>query len=596
MFEWQYCLRYDRDYDRRPRKSVKKGLAIFLVCILVLLTCMDPITTFSRYVVNLQEDFSLNTSNFYFNSSLDSNMLTFDRDEGFTPGNNLTVANYSDSSITTDNISYTITLEENCPTPIFDLYIEDGAGGKTICSNNTINSSLSGGSSHINNHMLYFGLKDSSTPAGTYPAIITLTSSEPYIRSYNFSVNIQVESSLILIEGTEDIYRPDVEIPEGEIMVFKDEQYAYLTPADLVSSQVVIDEVVENMERPELIGGSLYVPASIGDLSVQANQTIDWDVYGHIVLEPDIAIYNQNISVNMLSHNGDVIMNGVSMTGGSSNPYVVDIVAENGGIEASGTEISSKADGNGKINLMAEDDINLSGAHLESAGDYGINIQSTTEGINAEGTAIVSTNGSPGAAVILQSAGPINLDGATVQSASSGTVSNLALLIKSTSMGISALNATITSTSKSGDANLIMQSAESINLDEAVVSGQVALTISSVGDISARAASITNSAYGKNINIASSDGLIDLSSLAASDTEVSSSNGSVYITAHGDISIIAARISASTSLGMELSFESTGSDSILWAEDADLTGKTIIAQNLVVNGVPASGTITLSGP
>lgn len=539
MFGWQYNLRYDYNYTRKPKKSFKRRLAIFLLCILVLLTSLDPITTFSRYVVNLKETFALNTSNFYLTPSLELNELIFNWDEGFTPGNNLTVANYLDSNITTDSISYTITLEENRPTPIFDLYIDDEAEGKIICPNNTINGILSGGSSHINNHTLYFGLKDSSTPGGSYPVIITLTSSEPYIRSYNFSVNIQIESSLILIEGTEDIYRPNVEIPEGEIMVFKDCEYAYLTPEDLVQP-VVIDEVVENMERPDLVGGSLYVPASIGELAVQANQTINWDVAGNIILEPDIAIYNNNITVNMLSHTGDVILNGITMTAGDSNPYIVDITAENGEINANGTEISSKADGDGKIYFTAKNDININGAELTSSGNYGVNIQSTEGSINAEGAAIVSTNGASGAAVILESAGPINLDQATV-------------------------------------------------------SAKVEVTISSAGDISARSANINNSQYGKNITITSSNGTIDLSSLETFDTVISS-KGSVHITGQGDISVISARIGASTSWGMELRFESTGTNRKLWAEDANLTGKSITAYNLTVNGTPANGTITVSGP
>lgn len=523
-------------YDREPSHS--RWVAIFLLCIFTLFISLDPTATFSGYVVKLQNAFVLNTSNFFLTPSLELNQITLDGNTGFTPKNTLAVANYVNSNINGDNISYTISLQENSSTPIFNLYTDDGVGGKTICPNDTINSALSGGSSNTNNHDLYLGLQDSAALEGNYPITITLTSLEPYIRSYNFNVIVQIAGSdMIIIEGT-DIERPNVEIPQGEILVFKDNEYAFLTPADLVGGPVVIDDVVLDIARPELTGGSLYIPESVGELVVGSNQTINWDVYGNIIIEPSIEINNNNISVNMLSHNGNIIMNDITMTGGSSNPYVVNITAENGGIEANGTEIISKSDGSGKINLVAQDDINIVGAKLESAGDKGIKVQSTAGNINAEGANIKSTGGGSNAVIIMESAGFINSNQATIAS-------------------------------------------------------KVNLTIKGVEGVNARSANITNSSYGKDITITSSNGGIDLSSLAAPSpkTVVSSSNASVYITSKADISIISAKISASTGWGMKLEFAATGSGSSLWVQSATVQGASIKANNLTISGTLAGGAI-----
>lgn len=313
MFAAKYQAKYESRYPRRRRSGPRRWLAIFLVSCLLMFSTLNPATTFSRYMVNLQKMFNLQTSHFYLTPSLsypdgdplpENNQLTYDKERGFTEDIKLEVANNSADSVTTHDMQYSISLIESGPNPLFDLYLDDGLGGKTRCENNVINGTLAGSTALSESYTLSFGLKDGVTsPApGNYPVNLVLSSSEPYTRTYTFKLNIQVEdSNMIQIPGT-DIERPNVEIPEGEIMVFKEEKYEYLTVEDLLVEHLIINNKVQELGRTDLIGGSLYVPASAGNLVVSNwNQHINWDVYGHIVLEPDILV-NAWKPVNMVSH------------------------------------------------------------------------------------------------------------------------------------------------------------------------------------------------------------------------------------------------------------------------------------------------------
>ncbi|MDD4345883.1 MAG: hypothetical protein PHZ11_03115 [Desulfitobacteriaceae bacterium] len=516
-----------------------RALMVCLLCALALIASFTPSPTYSRYVVNLSDSFTLNSSAFYLVPSLALNELAVVRAESFfTQGNDFSVANYLGSKNTPADTAFTIALEEERATCLFDLYLDDGTEGKILCPNNTIGGTLDGGTAATKTYPLFFKLKDSATPEGNYPINLRLTSSEPYIRSYLFRINIQVPGSLTEIGDTE-IYRPDVEIPAGEIMVFKDNGYEFLTVDDLLSP-LVVNQEVENRERPDLIGGSLYVPASVGDLLVQSywpnDEIIDWDVEGHIILEPDIII-EKNSEIKMLSHRGDVILNGTIISG-QPQPYKVSITAENGTIDANGTKILSKADSQGEIILEAKNDINLNGAELTSAGSHGINIQAQEGNINAANALLKSTNGAGDAGVIIRSSGQINLDGATVESNGGSNPPASALLIESSTQGISAQNATLKSFS--GGKSITIQSQGLLDLDQAMISGK----------------------------------------------------GQIYLNSSEDISSVSAQISASSN-NLGIHFKSSGLNRLLWAANAALSSNSITAQNLTVNGTPASGSITV---
>jgi hypothetical protein len=444
---------------------------------------------------------------------------------------------------------------------------------------------------------------------------------------------------MIQIPGT-DIERPNVEIREGEIMVFKEEKYEYLTVEDLLVEHLIINNKVQELGRTDLIGGSLYVPASAGNLMVSNwNQHINWDVYGHIILEPDILV-NAWKPVNMVSHAGDVILNNTTIAG-NTQPYQVNITAETGNIEANGTTINSRSAKNGIIKLAAQNDINLTSADISSAGDDGVNIQSEAGSINASNATIKSTNDADTANVVIQATGPINLDGATVESESSAVPPSPALLIESTNDGISAKSAILTSTNSGKLLKIAAQglieldhtpvssggpisistlgdiSADSatltaasnggllellaegfIKLDQATLSSGGNINIQTPGDISAKSANIFNNSdasYGHSINIYSINGAIDLSTLEVAgipQTVVNSPPGNINIKAKQDIWCISSSITASSNYsGMVLRFESTGQGSKLYVDNATLSGHSIKAYGLQIEGTPASGNI-----
>jgi hypothetical protein len=605
MFAQQYQHKYASTRYRRRRRRPKPWLAILLLCILLLFCTLDPVGTFSRYVVNLDHGFTLSSSLFYLSPSLtasdgellpEGNQLTYDSEEGFTENIKLAVANSSGTNFTTHELLYSITLCEAGPNPLFDLYKDDGLGVKTRCENNVINGTLTGGSALSESYTLSFGLKDGVTsPApGNYPVNLVLSSSEPYTRTYTFKLNIQVEdSNMILIPGT-DIERPDVTIPEGKIMVFKDEKHEYLTVNDLLSP-LVVDAKVDALGRPDLIGGSLYVPASAGDLLVQqGNQTIDWDVAGHVILEPDIIINNNN-TVDILSRYGDVIFNDSTISG-QPFPYQVNITAMEGSIQGHGSSIDSKYKKNGIVKLEAKSDIILSESDIASQGNNGIKILSEEGTIDVSNAVINSTNGATAASVVIQTAGHINLDGAQVISNASTALPNPALLIESTNDGISADSATLTAASNGGLLELLAEGF--IKLDQATLSSGGNINIQTPGDISAKSANIFNNSdasYGHSINIYSINGAIDLSTLEVAgipQTVVNSPPGNINIKAKQDIWCISSSITASSNYsGMVLRFESTGQGSKLYVDNATLSGHSIKAYGLQIEGTPASGNI-----
>jgi hypothetical protein len=65
MFAAKYQAKYESRYPRRRRSGPRRWLAIFLVSCLLMFSTLNPATTFSRYMVNLQDMFLLNTSHFY---------------------------------------------------------------------------------------------------------------------------------------------------------------------------------------------------------------------------------------------------------------------------------------------------------------------------------------------------------------------------------------------------------------------------------------------------------------------------------------------------------------------------------------------------
>jgi hypothetical protein len=314
------------------------------------------------------------------------------------------------------------------------------------------------------------------------------------------------------------------EVPEGMAVIFKGSEYQYLTVEDLLSPLV---------GNSYLVGGSLYVPASVGDLLIDKwEQHIDWEVAGDIILETDIVIDSYK-PVNIVSHNGNIVFNNVSISG-DPNPYEVNIVAENGSIEGKNSTIVTRPDPDGAISLEAKNSIDVSGANLTSKGDDGLIILSEGN-INASNASIVSTDSYNTAVVTIQSAGFIDLGGATVSSNGSPD-STPALLIKSTADGVSAENANL--------ATLIHSKSLEVN----------------------------------------AQGLVEL------DQATVNSKGDINIITSNDIRCVSADITA-TGLESDLRFESTGVGSTLYVNDANLAGHTITAINLQVEGTPASGVI-----
>ena len=657
MFAQQYQHKYASTRYPRRRRRPKPWLAILLLCCLVLFSTLDPVGTFSRYVVNLDHGFTLSSSLFYLSPSLtasdgellpEGNQLTYDSEEGFTENIKLAVANSSGTNFTTHELLYSITLCEAGPNPLFDLYKDDGLGNKTLCSNNVINGTLADNNAPVSeSYTLCFGLKDGAVvpEEGSAQVHLIVASSAPYVQSYTFSLNIQAgQSDMVEIPGT-DIERPNVEIPEGEIMVFKEDKFEFLTVEDLLVPQLIVEQLVQQNQDwdDDLMYGSLYVPASVGELVVdQWSEHINWDVYGHIILEPDILV-NSYKPVIMLSRAGDVIVNNTTISGDSRH-YQVNITAMAGNIEANQATITT-LNGGGQINLTAGLDINLESAEITSAGDHGLNIQSEAGSINAPNTTIKSTNKADTANVIIQATGPINLDGATVESESSGKPPSPALLIESTHDGISAKHATLTTTSAVDSLDVLAQGL--IELEQATVSSKGLINISTSGDISARSAHISNAGWGHHIVLSSTNGAIDLSTLddevGRPQTVVTCPMGNIQIHASGNIAAISAKMSvgngnfmvelisnegqinlsskaglaitdigsvgnilikagldihceeskltASSNGGKELRFQSTGVNSKLWVQDAILGGHGIFAVELQIQGTPASGNI-----
>jgi hypothetical protein len=588
------------------------------------------------------------------------------------------VANSIEGEVTDGDISYSITLNEAGANPLFDLYVDEGEGGKTPCGNNVINSTLEGNwegdLENSNSHILCFKLKEGAEmpESGSIDLNLVVASSAPYAQSYTFKLSVKAGIGMILIPGT-DIERPDVTIEAGEILVFKGEKYAFIEDVDdLMVPYLKIEDL---MEDEDLKSGSLYVPASVGTLVVGSNKYINWDVYGHIILEPDIEV-NSYTSVNMLSHAGDVVLNNTKIYGNTANN--VNIKADSGSIEANQTQIATSAN-YGKINLEAKLDINLDLANITSNGAE-VNIQSDDGSIDASNATISSTN--EGSSIDIQSSGQINVSEATVTCKGSGGLSIISeaegidaskatisstnggssidiqssgqinvsetmvtckgsggLSIISEAEGIDASNANISSTNEGSSIDI--QSSGQINVSEATVTcngddgvqilsinGDIdasnasivstngartaavvlktpgfinlngarveskgsaqppepALLIESTADgISAISATLTSTNSDKLLKIAA-QGLIDL------DEALVSSGGSININTSEDISIQLTSMTGKIESG-ELLFESTGSNRKLYVDNATLSGHSIKAYGLQIEGTPASGNI-----
>jgi filamentous hemagglutinin len=354
----------------------------------------------------------------------------------------------------------------------------------------------------------------------------------------------------------------------GEILVFKDEKHAFLSVDDLLSP-LVVDAKVDALGRPDLIGGSLYVPASVGTLVVGTNKYINWDVYGHIILEPDIEV-NSYTEVNMLSHAGDVVLNNTKIHGNTANN--VNINADSGSIKANQTQIITSAS-YGNINLEAKLDINLDLANITSNG-AGVNIQSVDGSIDASNATISSTN--EGSSIDIQSSGQINVSEATVTCNGSGGLS-----IISEAEGIDASKATISSTN--GGSSIDIQSSGQINVSEAKVTcnGSGGLSIISEAEgIDASKATISSTNEGSSIDIQSS-GQINVSEatvtcngsgglsiiseaegIDASKATISSTNGgsSIDIQSSGQINVSEAKVTCNGSGGLSIISEAEGID------------------------------------
>jgi hypothetical protein len=164
-----------------------------------------------------------------------------------------------------------------------------------------------------------------------------------------------------------------------------------------------------------------------------------------------------------------------------------------------------------------------------------------------------------------------------------------------TSGDISANNATLTTASNVGLLEILAQGF--IELNQATLSSSRNINVSTLGNISAQSANISNNAaqYGDSISLSSSNGAIDLSTLEVAgipQTVVNSPPGNINIKAKQDIWCISSSITASSNYsGMVLRFESTGQGSKLYVDNATLSGHSIKAYGLQIEGTPASGNI-----
>lgn len=601
MFASQYNTKYATSLGRRRRPDPRRWLALFLLSCLFLFCTLDPIGTFSRYFISFDNGFSLDTSSFYFKPSLtDPNGESFPANfqfkcnaEGFTESFKLMVANSIEGEVTVGDISYSITLNEAGANPLFDLYVDEGEGGKTPCGNNVINSTLErnleGNPENSNSHILCFKLKEGAEmpESGSIGLNLVVASSAPYAQSYTFKLSVKAGIGMILIPGT-DIERPDVTIPEGKIMVFKDEKYEYLTIDDLMAP-LVVDIKVEDMDRPDLVGGSLYVPVSTGELFLQQGyKVINWDVAGHVILEPDIVI-NNNSEVNIVSRYGDIIFN-ESTISGQPSPYTVKITALEGSIEGNGSTIVSKDKSSGVISLQAENDVNLSEASITSGGGTGVEIISESGNIDVSNAAISSTKG--GSSIDIQSSGQINVSEATVSSGGSINISTSGdIIARSAQISNAGWDHHIALNSTNGAIDLSTLDDE-VGRPQTVVNcpkGNIQIHASvNIAAISAKM-SVGNGSF--MVELISNEGQINLSSKAGLAITDIGSVGNILIKAGLDIHCEESKLTASSNGGKELRFQSTGVNCILYVNNATLSGHSIKAYGLQIEGTPASGNI-----
>jgi hypothetical protein len=231
-----------------------------------------------------------------------------------------------------------------------------------------------------------------------------------------------------------------------------------------------------------------------------------------------------------LQAENDVNLSEASITSGGDTG--VEIISESGNIDVSNAAISSTNYASG-ININSPGQISASGSQLNCVGDDGIKILGGSESIDASNAIIISTNGAAGASVIIQSVGPINLEGSRVESRSSIAPPTPALLIQSSNDGISA-KSTIISSTNSG--KLLEISAQGfIELDQTTVSSGGPIKISTPGNMSANSATLTATSNGKLLEV-TAQGVVNL------DQAIVSSGGNINIQTQGNITAKSAQI------------------------------------------------------
>ena len=239
--------------------------------------------------------------------------------------------------------------------------------------------------------------------------------------------------TLGLVEIYPGIYIPNVQIPDGMIMIFKGFNWELISAEEL-QREFRVNTVVQEIDRLDLRDGSLYIPTSAGDITLESNQshTFNWEASGDIIVRTDVKSSVMNIG-QVVSTNGKIIIDNASIETLNQNTR---LNIEGQFIDVSNSTLSSRSnqdlkltshgsfiaqnasieqlDQNGKISISALNSIDVSYAEIYSNGTQGIVIQSTTAGINAAG-AVVETYNQNGN-IYFESKGNIFVDGSSISS------------------------------------------------------------------------------------------------------------------------------------------------------------------------------------
>lgn len=239
--------------------------------------------------------------------------------------------------------------------------------------------------------------------------------------------------TLGLVEIYPGIYIPNVQIPDGMIMIFKGFNWELISAEEL-QREFRVNTVVQEIDCLDLRDGSLYIPTSAGDITLESNQshTFNWEASGDIIVKTDVKSSVMNIG-QVVSTNGKIIIDNASIETLNQNTR---LNIEGQFIDVSNSTLSSRSnqdlkltshgsfiaqnasieqlDQNGKISISALNSIDVSYAEIYSNGTQGIVIQSTTAGINAAG-AVVETYNQNGN-IYFESKGNIFVDGSSISS------------------------------------------------------------------------------------------------------------------------------------------------------------------------------------